>query len=347
MLSLRSSASIDLAEPLGRGVLFGGRGLLLYAATLVVAALLFLVRFFRFYANKRVVDVPEITEPWREELEDSEAGRSEADEAGPEPEEEKEANSSELDEVAEVAEAPARPLVRFAVYDFDETLTRATYPQAYDGTPFGCMALDIPWEDPRAGNKRDGSASKEFGGFDDARIAKLQQHFASMRDQGWTLAVLSYNLQWERGEFCLLQLLAHYGLLRYFTHQGTPLVYGLKDMRRIGATSKGDFVAKMVRNPILVTGTSLETAPKSAHLLVDDDEVNIAGARSNGIIGYQVAKQYEWDGLVGGLGRADPLDFAKIEAISALCDEGPAVERKRRRRRRERRDRTQDARWKK
>merc|ERR1719287_402855 len=138
---------------------------------------------------------------------DFEAARSEVLEEAP---------IAEADEVAEVAEAPARPLARFAVYDFDETLTRATYPQAYDGSPH-----------------------KEFGGFDDARIAQLQQHLAAMRDQGWTPAVLSYNLQWDKGEFCLKKLLDHYGLLHYFTHQGQPLVFGLKDMRRVGVSSKG------------------------------------------------------------------------------------------------------------
>lgn len=334
MLSLRSSAAIDLAEPLGRGALFGGRGGLLYAATLVVAALLFLVRFARFYALKQraaaTLETPFDCEAddWLQDARIAELDARVEDDVTVE--------GAGEDTEEPVAEAP----LRLAVYDFDETLTRATYPQAYDGTPFGCMALNIPWEDPRAGAKlaSDASATKEFGGFDDARLGRLQAHLAAMRAQGWTPCVLSYNLQWDKDEFCLVELLRHYGLARYFTHQGTPLVYGLRDMRRVGATSKGDFVVKMVTSPQVVTGLNLEIAPRCMNLLVDDDEVNIAGARACGILAYQVAKRSEWDGLVGGLGRADPHDFAKLEAIGPACgiaaSDDPVTAGKRRRRRR-------------
>lgn len=337
---------MDLAEPLGRGVLFGGRGLMLYAATLVVAMLLFFLRLKRYKREASVVE--HLEEPMQSFVEecdsadDFEAARSEVVEETP---------AAEADEVAEVAEAPARPLVRFAVYDFDETLTRATYPQAYDGTPFGCMALNIPWDDPRAGQKRhDGSPYKEFGGFDDARVAQLQRHLAAMKAQGWTPCVLSYNLQWDKGEFCLLRLLDHYGLLHYFTHQGKPLVFGLKDMRRVGCSSKGQFIDNLVRRPVPVCGLDLQTAPNSHHVLVDDDEVNIAGARAQGILGYQVAKRYEWDGLVGGLGRADPLDFAKLENIAEEPQACAATPRRQRRNRRRPNDKVKarpEARWKK
>jgi hypothetical protein len=338
---------MDLAEPLGRGVLFGGRGLLLYATTLVVAMLLFVLRLKRYKREEACVKehLEEPMQAFVEEVDsdpDFEAARSEVLEEAP---------IAEADEVAEVAEAPARPLARFAVYDFDETLTRATYPQAYDGTPFGCMALNIPWDDPRAGHKRhDGSPHKEFGGFDDARIAQLQQHLAAMRDQGWTPAVLSYNLQWDKGEFCLKKLLDHYGLLHYFTHQGQPLVFGLKDMRRVGVSSKGQFIAELVRRPAAVCGLDLQTAPNGSHLLVDDDEVNIAGARAQGILGYQVAKHYEWDGLVGGLGRVDPMDFAKLENIAEEPQACAATPRRPRRNRRRPNDKPKvrpEARWKK
>lgn len=345
MLSLRSSASMDLAEPLGRGVLFGGRGLMLYAITLVVAAMLFFLRLKRYAKRSSAVEEP--MHAFVDGVDsDFEAGRSESEVSA-----EAADTVEEVDEAAQVAEAPARPLVRFAVYDFDETLTRATYPQAYDGTPFGCMALSIPWDDPRAGQKRaDGSPYKEFGGFDDARIAQLQRHLATMRDQGWTPCVLSYNLQWDKREFCLLQLLQHYGLLHYFTHQGKPLVFGLRDMRRLGCSSKGQFIAELVKRPSCVAGLELATAPNGHHVLVDDDEVNIAGARAQGILGYQVAKRYEWDGLVGGLGRADPLDFAKLENIAQEEPQVEACERKRRRNRRRPNDKPRvkaEARWKK
>lgn len=319
MLSLRSSAALDdMSEPMRP------HGTVMYAATLILAALLAVVRLVRFYTAKRATPLLE-----------SSALDCEAD--GWTEESEPAWQDAEPDSEEPVPEVPELLLhgERLAVYDFDETLTRATYPQQYDGTPFGCMSLSIGWDDARAGKRRDGDTSpcKEFGGFDAERVAQLQGHLAAMRAQGWTCAVLSYNLQWDKREFCLLDLLEHYGMLQYFTSHGRPLVFGLRDMRRVGAASKGDFICKALQNPQRVLGVQMDLAPRWGHVLVDDDDVNISTARGLGLLGYLVPKRYEWDGIVGGLGRADPLDFDRLESLGKVVPAHVLAEKGKRRRR--------------
>jgi len=117
--------------------------------------------------------------------------------------------------VGSVAPRPlCGPLI---VYDFDETLTRATFVETGWGIP----------------DKERYQGLVQWGGFDAQRLEQLRQHLVRIAKVA-TPVVLSFNGSWAdpNVNFDLRALLAHFGLLEYFVG-----IFGILDMQKRGLKS--------------------------------------------------------------------------------------------------------------
>jgi hypothetical protein len=183
------------------------------------------------------------------------------------------------------------PLV---VYDFDETLTRATF-------------VETGWDMPEKQRYR---GLVEWGGFDAERLKLLRCHLARVAETA-TPVVLSFNGSWvdPNANFDLRAVLAYFGLLEYFAG-----VYGISDMEKRGLeyVSKAAFIKEMMRDPEDFFGRPHEGTIKHA-MLVDDDSRHCDLAMEAGLHAHHVQKYTLWPGHdpVGGI---DQADFFAVEA---------------------------------
>lgn len=186
------------------------------------------------------------------------------------------------------------PLV---VYDFDETLTRATFVE----TGWG-----IPDEERYQG-------LVQWGGFDAQRLEQLRQHLVRIAKVA-TPVVLSFNGSWAdpNANFDLRALLAHFGLLEYFVG-----VCGILDMEKRGLQnkSKAACIREMMSDPEGFFGRPHEGVIEHA-ILVDDDKRHCDLAHEAGLHAHHVQKFSLWPGHdpVGGI---DQSDYYAVEAWAA------------------------------
>jgi hypothetical protein len=178
------------------------------------------------------------------------------------------------------------PLV---VYDFDETLTRATY-------------VETGWDLPEKQRYR---GLVEWGGFDAERLNRLHSHLTRVAEMGGTPVILSFNGSWADPtvNFDLKAVLAYFGLLECFAG-----VCGIVDIEKRGFqnVSKAAVIKEMMRDPESFFGRPHEGTIEHA-MLVDDDSRHCDLAIEAGLHAHLVQKYTLWPGHdpVGGIERAD------------------------------------------
>lgn len=183
------------------------------------------------------------------------------------------------------------PLV---VYDFDETITRATFVET---------AWGVPEEERYRG-------LAEWGGFDADRLEALRGHLQRVGEKA-TLVILSFNRSWHDPamNFDLRSLLAFFGLLDLFA-----AVYGLSDLEAHGmhGASKASFINAILEDPEGLLQRHHTGLTRSA-VLVDDDDRHCEQALEAGLHAHRVEKYVLWPGHdpVGGIGQSD---FYAVEA---------------------------------